>query len=148
MEQQFQDLPLAYKKWLSILLWKLIISDGWVTKEECPFLQEAMNWVTYDEFYATHDNAEEKGIICNLEAPKGLTFETAFVMLNFLLVVAPADQKLALSELTLIEKAACLLGFSEQSVEKLLGFVNDVNEKAPALSSHRSWLQAEFKVST
>ena len=117
MNLKISQLPHELQRWLAILLWKLILIDGWVSQEERDDLHESMKMVDYDEFKGME---QKSGGVCGLARPDNLDFEHAFVMFLELIRVALSDQKFALAEMVLIEKAAGLLGFGTHTVELAL----------------------------
>lgn len=139
------DLSAKERKWLYTAIWKVIVSDGQVSKEEFHDLSEAMSWVPRAEFDAL--NAAEMETLSRFPLPplEGLGFEKAFLMLTEVIRVAALDARLMLGELAFIEQFAKLLGFEERAVERALEWAEQLRQVSLAKMGLAQHCQRYFK---
>lgn len=145
MSTTLHDLSPAERKWLYTAIWKVIVSDGQVSKEEFHDLREAMAWVPQEEFEALRSAEAEQMSRFPLARLEGLEFDKAFLMLTEVIRVATADARLLLGELTFIEHFGQLLGFEERAIERALEWAEQVRQVSLAKMGLAQHCRAYFK---
>ncbi|MDX2470058.1 MAG: hypothetical protein QNL04_05720 [SAR324 cluster bacterium] len=115
MTPGIEHLNQTEKEWLYLVIWKLIISDGWVSPEESTIFIDALNWVTKDEMTAIEEKAGSIGDEIPIEPLADLDHKKAGTMLCEIIRIAAIDGVLALGEVKIIEQAAKLLHFDTET---------------------------------
>ena len=132
MTPGIEHLNQAEKEWLYLVIWKLIVSDGWVSPEESTIFVDALHWVSRDEMSAIEEKATALGDQIPIEPLADLDHKKAGTMLCEIIRIAAIDGVLALGEVKIIEKAAKLLQFDEESELNALQIAQqyaDLNKK-------------------
>ncbi|MDX2470056.1 MAG: hypothetical protein QNL04_05710 [SAR324 cluster bacterium] len=115
-----KQLRFQERKWLHIVLWKLVTSSGWVTKLEQSSFHDAMQYVRKSEMELIIDEFEKMGGEFPYLPERGINADKAGVILFEIMRVAAINGELTLGEMNIIEAAARALGFDEEFIEKVL----------------------------
>ena len=127
IENKLKSFLLPERKWLSHVIWQLVIGQNLVAKGEYPYLHEAMNWVTEADHKGVKGGYGRKNFscICPLELAQK---NRAFQMFAVLVEVALLDRELAIVDMGIIEKSMSLLGFDGESKILILSFAEELNQ--------------------
>ena len=140
MTPGIEQLNQKEKEWLYLVIWKLIISDGWVSPEESTVFNDALSWLSKDEMTVIEEKGSAIGTDLPVEALAELDHKKAEIMLCEIMRIAAIDGVLVLGEVKIIERAAKLLRFDQETAvaalvlaqkyatlnKERIGFINDL----------------------
>ena len=107
------------RRWLYLVIWRMILSDERVDEEEYSDLREAMRWVRKSEMEELERLAKSMDDDLPLEPLENLTADKAITLLMEIVRVAAIDGQLAIIEISIIEKVGKLLGFDESALKRV-----------------------------
>ncbi|MBU2510077.1 hypothetical protein KJ966_02025 [bacterium] len=108
------------RQWLFKAIFRMIISDKNVAKEEVDDLLESLKLVAGKEIVDITEISKSPEFLKPLKPLKGIDYHHAFIILTEVVRVAAIDSKIVLEEEELLKEILALLDFDETALTKVM----------------------------
>lgn len=115
-----KNLDYKERQWLYKAVFRMILADKNVAKEEVDELMESLRRVAGRDFKDFAEVTHSPEFLERLGPLKGICYEHAFVILAEIVRVAAIDSRVVLEEEELLKEVLSLLDFDESAVDKVV----------------------------